>query len=160
MADAADKRLAASPHGPGGVGLILGEWPDGYSVGGVDLDCCRNQETGAMTPWACDVLALLDTYAEVSPSRTGAKAFFLMASDAIPALRKAGLLYSNAFGPSFKQKTHLDHPPAIELHLGGRYYAVTDDRLPDASIQLRHVPTDATLRTTERHRTSLRQRRR
>ncbi len=142
MADAADMRLPASPHGPGGVGLILGEWPDGYSIGGVDLDSCRDPETGAMAPWACDVLALLDTYAEVSPSGTGAKAFFLMASGAVPA-SKGGPTIIRCVRPILQtRETGVDHPPAIELHLGGRYYAVTDDRLPEASAELRHVPTD------------------
>jgi hypothetical protein len=140
-AEAADQRLPASPHGPGGVGLILGEWPDGYSIGGVDLDSCRDPETGVVEPWARNVLTLLDTYAEVSPSRTGAKAFFHMAPGAVPMLREAGLL-ERGFGRSFKRGTGGDHPPAIEAHLGGRYYAVTDERLPDAPAELRQVPTD------------------
>lgn len=142
VAEAAHHRLPASQHGPGGVGLILGEWSDGYSVGGVDLDSCRDPETGDLEAWACDVLTLLDSYAEVSPSGTGVKAFFLMAPGAVSTLRKAMLLEPDGFGRSFKRGNGKDHPPAIEAHLGGRYYAVTDDRLPDAATELRHVATD------------------
>ncbi len=142
MAEAADQRLPASPHGPGGVGLILGEWPAGYAIGGVDLDSCRHPETGEVEPWAGDVLTLLNTYAEVSPSGTGVKAFFLMAPGAVPTLREARSLERDGFGRSFKRGTGGDHPPAIEVHLGGRYYAVTGGRLPDAPAELRHVPTE------------------
>ena len=76
QAEAADARIPPSAHGPGGVGLILGDWPDGHRIGGVDLDTCRDPETGMLEPWAVQVLDLLNTYAEVSPSGTGVKAFF------------------------------------------------------------------------------------
>jgi hypothetical protein len=142
-AEAADQRLPASPHGPGGVGIVLGDWQDGQRIGGVDLDACRDPETGAVEPWARNVLALLDTYAEVSPSGTGIKALFTMEAGAVAALRDARLLERDGFGRSFKRGTGLEHPPAIEAHLGGRYYTVTDDRLPKARAELRCVPTAA-----------------
>jgi hypothetical protein len=140
-AEAADKRLPASPHGPGGIGLILGEWGDGLRLGGVDLDSCRDRETGQIEAWACNVLALLDTYAEVSPSGTGVKAFFLLEPGSIAALRDGRLLEPEGFGRSFKRGSGGDHPPAIEAHLGGRYYAWTGERLPDAPAELRFVST-------------------
>jgi AAA domain/Homeodomain-like domain len=142
QAEAADKRLPASLHGTGGVGLVLGEAPDGFSIGGVDLDSCRGSETGELEPWACDVLTMLNTYAEVSPSGTGVKAFFCLAPDAVSALRQAKLLDRDGYGRSFKRGTGGDHPPAIEVHLGARYYAVTDDRLPNMPAELRQVPSD------------------
>src|SRR5262249_23179622 len=40
---------------------------------GVDLDKCRNPETGGLSAEAWDILAALPTYTEVSPSGTGAK---------------------------------------------------------------------------------------
>lgn len=54
-----------------GVGYVFTE--DDPFVG-VDLDDCRNPETGVVEPWAASILAELDTYAEISPSRTGIKA--------------------------------------------------------------------------------------
>nr|WP_294556277.1 DUF3987 domain-containing protein [uncultured Rhodopila sp.] len=127
---------------PGGIGLVLGTWSDGYCVGGVDLDACRDPETGTLAPWAQKVLALIDTYSEVSPSGTGVKAFFQILPDAVDALRASGLLEPTGFGRSFKRGTGGDHPPAIEVHLGGRYYTVTRDRLPDFPADLRCVPTE------------------
>ena len=38
---------------------------------GVDLDNCRNPETGDLEPWALDIIRKLDSYTEVSPSGTG-----------------------------------------------------------------------------------------
>ncbi len=53
-----------------GVGFVLGD-----PFAGVDLDGCRDPETGALADWAEGILATLGTYAEVSPSETGVKAF-------------------------------------------------------------------------------------
>lgn len=135
----ADKRLPTPARGAGGVGLILGECEAGRRIGGVDLDSCRDPESGAIEPWARDVLALLGTYTEVSPSGTGAKAMFVMDAGAVSELRAVRLLEPAGFGRSFKRGTGADHPPAIEVHLGGRYYAVTGERLPDMPAALRPV---------------------
>lgn len=140
-AEDADQRMPPSKHGPGGVGVVLGEWPDGHRIGGVDLDSCRDPATGSIATWAREVLMLLGTYAEVSPSGTGIKALFTMEAGAIADLRGARLLEADGFGRSFKRGTGADHPPAIEAHLGGRYYAVTGDRLADMPDALRTVPT-------------------
>jgi len=141
----AERRVAMLPDGSGpkGIGVVLGVWPehDALRLGGVDLDRCRDPATGSLADWAREVIEMLDTYAEVSPSGTGVKAFFRLAPDAIDALRDAGLLPAEAHGRSFKLPGEGDHPPAIEAHLGGRYYAVTDGRLPDAPAELREVPT-------------------
>ncbi|MCS6931344.1 MAG: hypothetical protein NZM27_03935 [Acetobacteraceae bacterium] len=141
-AEAAYRRLPPPTHGPGGVGLVLGDW-HGLRIGGVDLDACRDPATGALEPWAHEVLELLDTYAEVSPSGTGVKALFRMGAGAVASLRTEGLLPPEGYGRSFKRRSGAEHPPAIEVHLGGRYYAVTDARLAGAPAELREVPTDA-----------------
>jgi hypothetical protein len=133
--------MPPSAHGPGGVGLILGEWEDGQRLGGVDLDACRDPATGNFDGWARDVLAPLSTYAEVSPSGTGVKALFVMEPGAVADLRAAGVLDADGFGRSFKRGTGADHPPAIEAHLGGRYYTVTGERLHDMPAELRIVST-------------------
>jgi hypothetical protein len=51
-----------------GVGRML---DPGDNLVGIDLDKCRNKETGEIAADACEVLALLNSYAEVSPSGTG-----------------------------------------------------------------------------------------
>lgn len=140
-AEAAAARLPPPEHGPKGAGIVLGDWC-GVALGGVDLDACRDPATGALAPWAGEVLRLLETYAEVSPSGTGTKAFFRMQPGAVEALRAEGLLGPGGFGRSFKRPGAGDHPPAIEVHLGGRYYTVTGERLPEAPEVLRLVPTE------------------
>jgi hypothetical protein len=40
---------------------------------GVDLDDCRNPETSALEPWAQQLITVLQSYTEVSPSGTGVK---------------------------------------------------------------------------------------
>lgn len=52
-----------------GVGFVFA--PDG-DIFGVDLDTCRDPETGVIAPWAQEIVTALDTYSEVSPSGTGA----------------------------------------------------------------------------------------
>lgn len=143
LAEAAHREIPPSRHGPGGVGVVLGAWPDGYAIGGVDLDTCRDAGTGALEPWAHEVLDLLNTYAEVSPSGTGVKAFFLMEPGAVAALREWRLLEPGGFGRAFRRGPARDHSPSIEPHLGGRYYTLTGERLPDMPGELRHVSTEA-----------------
>lgn len=46
-------------------------------IAGLDLDDCRDPETGDVEAWAGELLADTDTYAEWSPSGTGARLFGL-----------------------------------------------------------------------------------
>lgn len=55
-----------------GVGYVLTEDDE---ITGIDLDNCRNAETGHIDPWALDILNLSETYAEVSPSGKGIRLF-------------------------------------------------------------------------------------
>jgi putative DNA primase/helicase len=52
-----------------GIGFVFAADP--YT--GVDLDGCRNPETGAIAPWARAILLQLCSYSEISPSRSGVK---------------------------------------------------------------------------------------
>ena len=51
-----------------GIGFVFTE-SDSYS--GVDIDNCRDPETGRIADWASRIIRLLDSYTEISPSRTG-----------------------------------------------------------------------------------------
>ncbi len=122
----------------GGVGIMLGGL-DGLHLGGLDLDTCR-AENGDFTPWALEVLERFGTYAEVSPSGTGAKLYFTYADGDLAKLRAA---MGTAWGKSFKQAgAGRDHPPAVEMSLGHKYFAVTDDHLPDTPRELRPAVLD------------------
>ena len=146
----AERRAAMLPDGDGpkGVGLVLGAWPehDALRLGGVDLDSCRDPVTGSLADWACEVIEMLATHGEVSPSGTGVKAFFQVAPDAVETLRKAGLLPAEGEGRTFKRAGEGDHPPAIEVFLSRRYFTVMDDRLSDSAEHLRLVPTETLAR--------------
>jgi putative DNA primase/helicase len=49
-----------------GIGFVFA---NGYC--GIDLDHCRNAETGEIEAWAIDIVKLIDSYTEISPSGTG-----------------------------------------------------------------------------------------
>jgi putative DNA primase/helicase len=55
-----------------GIGYVFGH-RDPFA--GADLDNCRDPETGAISPWALEIVRLLDSYTEVSPSSSGLKVF-------------------------------------------------------------------------------------
>ena len=53
-----------------GLGIVLGG-----NLHGIDLDDCRDPESGALSALAQEVLDRIEGYAEVSPSGTGIKIF-------------------------------------------------------------------------------------
>jgi putative DNA primase/helicase len=129
-------RWAATNRGDG-VGIELSNIGD-TSLGGVDLDTCRDKDTGAVEPWAEEVISRFDSYAEVSPSRTGIKIFFAIDNEDMPAV---SALLPGGHGRSFKNGSG-EHPPAIELYIGLRYFAVTYESV-GATEELRTVsPAD------------------
>lgn len=104
--------------GLNGVGIVLGG-----GLGGIDLDACRDPETGELTPWADRILSRFDRcYAEVSPSGTGVKILTLGAPDELPA----SLIPMDASPPRDGNQ------PQIEAYVSGRYFAVTGEALEDA----------------------------
>ena len=77
---------------------------------GVDLDSCRNPETGELDNWAAKLVAYLDSYCEVSPSGTGVHVW-VKARLAVDAPHKVG------------QQTKASG--VIEQYDSGRYFTVT-----------------------------------
>jgi primase-polymerase (primpol)-like protein len=62
---------AVAAYGTGrydGIGLVF---CSGDPYAGIDLDRCRDPETGELEGWAAEVVADLGGYAEVSPSEKG-----------------------------------------------------------------------------------------
>jgi primase-polymerase (primpol)-like protein len=55
-----------------GIGIVL---TLKLGIVGVDLDHCRDRETGAIEPWAQAIVDKLDSYTEVTPSGTGLRVF-------------------------------------------------------------------------------------
>jgi hypothetical protein len=137
----AEKRFAGLPKPLtlGGIGIEFCASEEGWSIGGIDLDTCRCPESGEFQPWAIDVMDRLASYTEISPSGGGAKVFFLYRTEDIEDLR--ALMGGSRYGVAFKWPGK-DHPPAIEVHLGNRYFAVTGDMLSGSTPEFRRVPTD------------------
>ncbi|MBI5258368.1 MAG: hypothetical protein HY855_17820 [Burkholderiales bacterium] len=100
------KRLA-------GVGFVFS---DDDPFCGIDLDDCRNPETGEMADWAREIIAQMGTYAEVSPSGNGVK-LFLRGRLAGKGRRADKLPWPGAEGGE------------VEVYDRGRYFVVTGERL-------------------------------
>jgi putative DNA primase/helicase len=93
----------AKEHSMSGVGFVFAE-DDPYA--GIDIDKCRNAETGDLEPWARKIVDALDSYTEVSPSGTGLH-IFVKATLPGPNNRK---------GP-------------LEMYESGRYFTLTGEHL-------------------------------
>jgi len=133
----------------GGVGLELGDLGNGRILAGVDLDTCRD-EAGVVAPWALELVDKFATYTEVSPSGTGPKLFFLAVGQELQeALAVLGVTPATEtepakqkFGKSWKQSGN-DHPPAIELFFGSRYFAVTEHHFDNTPSDIQPSPAGA-----------------
>ena len=89
-----------------GVGFVFSA-DDPYC--GVDLDHCRDPGTGAIEPWAAEIIAMLATYTEVSPSGTGVK---LIGKGSLPGIRR--------------------RKGNIEMYDGARYFTITGHHVEGA----------------------------
>jgi hypothetical protein len=87
-----------------GIGFVFSDEDD---ILGVDLDKCRNPETGAIEPWAAEIVASLATYSEVSPSGRGIH-----------------LYLHGKLPPGNRRKGH------VEVYDSGRYFTVTGEHIP------------------------------
>jgi Uncharacterized conserved protein len=121
----------------GGIGIEMAPIGGGLHLGGIDLDTCRSPASCAVEPWAQELIDRLATYSEVSPSHTGVKLYFAYQIADRAALREAmgtdhGKLWQRGGG---------DHPPAIELHIGNRYFAVTGEHLPGTPETIETIET-------------------
>jgi putative DNA primase/helicase len=122
-----DDARARAPQN-GGVGIVLGDLGDGRRLGGVDLDACRDPETGELAAWARKIISAFASYSEISPSETGVKIFAFGAPQKLP-----GHVLPMP-GERINGKA-----PQAEVYVGGRFFTVTGERLPDAPNEVRVV---------------------
>lgn len=111
--DEARKRTRAQKLA--GVGFVLSE-DDDYT--GYDLDKCRDEVTGEIEPWAMDIIALAETYAEVSPSGTGIR---LIARGKV-------------------EKTIKCDAAHVEIYRSQRYLTITQDHIEGTPLDIRPAP--------------------
>jgi len=103
--------IAAQRYNGDGVGIVF--HPETIDLVGVDVDHCLNED-GTLSPAAVDVVRLLNTYTELSPSGTGLHC----------------LMRGSYNGTGRKNTEH-----GVELYQKGRYFTVTGnhvDGTPDA----------------------------
>lgn len=55
-----------------GIGFVVS---NSDPITGIDLDHCRNPQTGIIEPWALSIVEALNSYGEITPSGTGLRIF-------------------------------------------------------------------------------------
>jgi len=101
---AAWEQDAPAAYRGGGLGFAFS--PDDPFCG-IDLDKCRNPETGDLEPWAAAIVTQVDSYSEASPTDTGVH---ILAEGTLPTDdRKSG---------------------RVEMYTEGRYFTITGRHLP------------------------------
>jgi len=108
-----------------GIGLMFCPVDGGAFLCGIDLDSCRDLDTD-ITPWAQEIVDRFDSYSEVSPSGAGVKVFFAIRDGDLGAVET---LFDGKYGRAFKNGGGGDHPPAIEVYRGKRYFTVTEEAI-------------------------------
>lgn len=110
------------PERYAGIGYVFAS-DDPFA--GIDLDGCRDPESGKVADWAKQIIVECGSYAEVSPSETGVK-IFIQAKSPLASGRKVEL-------PDAERVC--DKAPAIEIYDQLRYFAVTGYRLQGMSAE-------------------------
>jgi len=100
----------AEEHSMSGIGFVFTE-DDPYA--GIDLDKCRDSETGEIDQWARKIVNALDSYTEISPSGTGLHIFV---KATLPG-------HNNRKGP-------------LEMYESGRYFTLTGEHLDGTPAEI------------------------
>lgn len=114
--EACAARLKAGGYDGLGYMLTLSDQIGEPEIIGIDLDNCRDTETGEIKPWAREIIARFNSYTEVSPSGRGVHIFV------------KGLLR----GVTATSKSQGGRVGSTEVYAGKRYLTLTGDMLPGA----------------------------
>ncbi|MFN0055544.1 MAG: AAA family ATPase [Planctomycetales bacterium] len=106
-----------------GIGFVFSADDDFV---GVDFDGCRNPENGEIDWWAVEALSEFPSYAEISPTGTGVKAFVRGSLPTEKTGAKTGV-HNQPPGLGYGGKK-----PGIEAYQRGRFFAVTGHHLDGA----------------------------
>ena len=99
-----------------GIGFVFSA---GDPYVGIDLDNCRNLETGEIATWALELIQLANTYSEVSPSGKGVK---LWIKGKMP-------------GDKGKRNDHYE-TGGIEIYPHHRFFTVTGQHLDGTPLEI------------------------
>src|SRR4051794_17045439 len=118
-------RILAERQKLAGVGVVFNA--DG--LGGVDLDACRQPDTGEVAEWAMALASDFASYTEISPSGTGLKIYARGAPARLPANK------ISMDGPPIGDKL-----PQIEAYVTGRWFAVTGQHFEGTPDEIVEAP--------------------
>ena len=104
-----------------GVAFVFSEADDFF---GIDLDACRNPDTGELTPWAAEIVGAVDSYAKYRQAAYGVK---IVARGKMPDGSRNVKKLSNV--PTFGTKE-----PEIAVYDRVRFWTMTGQRLPGAQL--------------------------
>jgi len=107
-----DARRACEKYNYTGLGFVFTNDDDFV---GVDIDHCRNKDTGVLNETAAAIISKATTYTEISPSGEGLHLFF---RGTIPP------------GGNKNSKT------GVEMYAFGRYFTMTGNRLDNAPLSV------------------------
>ena len=130
-----------------GIGFVLSPTAGGEDrLVGVDLDKCRDPQTGAVEPWAAEIVRTLNTYTEVSPSGRGLRLFLL---GRLPAKGRKRGLYENYESGRYVTVTgqHIDGTPSTIEHRQAELESVHKGIFGEATEQEASRPTRRTRAT-------------
>lgn len=116
--ETAKDHVSTSYNSEVGIGFVV--TPDDPIIG-IDLDDCRDPETGRFDKAVAEILADVDTYAEVSPSGTGVRILVEGESD-------------------FPESCNADLPGEahIEMYTTGRYLTITGHHIDHTPAEIRN----------------------
>ncbi|MHB2208650.1 AAA family ATPase [Methylobacterium sp. CM6257] len=104
----------ASRDGLPGVGFVLTK---DRPLSGIDLDGCRDRETGKIQAWAQVVVDFAETYTEISPSGEGLRLIVKGKANCV-----------------------VNHPAGVEIYADGRYLTITGQHVPGTPTEIREAP--------------------
>ena len=108
----AEAQAARVRYGYTGLGFVFTNDDDFV---GVDIDHCRDKETGTFNKTAAAIISKAATYTEISPSGEGLHLFFL---GKIP------------------EGGNKNSTTGVEMYAFGRYFTMTGNRLTDAPLEV------------------------
>lgn len=95
---------------------------------GVDLDDCRDPQTGIIVPRAAGIIRRHATYSEISPGLGGVK-----------MLGTGGMPTSDGSGKCYHKKPWGTDKGGIEFYQRGRFFALTGNHLPDTPASVADI---------------------
>ena len=137
--------------GADGIGLVLGAFLQDGQIVGIDLDACRDPNSGEIKPWAFDVIKLADSHTQISFSGRGVKIFATVASADIPAI-EAAIAASKDYAQGASRdcciwswRSKQAHGAKIEFFKSKRFFDFTGRHLTGSPIEFRQISLDTVL---------------